>query len=246
MMASLKGRLHLQVEFKGQKEMYQEQLSLLLEDSELSQEAIGRLCLPEATDGINLAGAVRTGSGEVQARFGLTPEMADQLVRWLTADESRLFELETFIPQDTFRVELRGDDSQHQRISRAMAKQGATAVLFLLFGAENRILMIDQPDDYLDDGYAHEEVLKILREQKKVNGHSPRGQVILATHDATIPVMSNADLVIFLESRDDQTCVAGQASIDHPSMREAIKAGLQGGEEAFRQRAIKYPDWPCP
>ena len=105
---SLQGRLDLRVELGGQKESYKEQLSLLLEDSTLSQDAIDRLVIPEATDGIALAEAVRAGSKEVQSRFGLNPEMADRLIQWLTSEESRLFEAETFVPQDAFLLRTQG------------------------------------------------------------------------------------------------------------------------------------------
>ncbi len=236
---SLNGRLHLQVEFKGQKGSYKKQLSLLLKGSNISQDAIDRLVVPEATDGIALAEAVRAGSKEVQTRFGLKPEMADRLINWLTAEESRLFELETLIPQDDLRLKLR-IDGQYRSLEHLSVSQGATAVLLLLFGLESRILVIDQPDDYLDDRFVHEEILQILREQKGLKDQSPRRQVILATNDATIPVMGDAELVIPLEARDDHAHVIGRGSIDDSSIRELIKTIMQGGEEAFQQRAEKY------
>jgi hypothetical protein len=236
---SLNGRLHLQVEFKGQKGSYKEQLSLLLKGSNISQDAIDRLVVPEATDGIALAEAVRAGSKEVQTRFGLKPEMADRLINWLTAEESRLFELETLIPQDALRLELR-IDGQYRSLEHLSVGQGATAVLLLLFGLESRILVIDQPDDYLEDRFVHGEILQILREQKGLKDQRSRRQVILATNDATIPVIGDAELVIPLEARDNHAHVIGRASIDDRSIRELIKTIMQGGEEAFQQRAEKY------
>jgi chromosome segregation protein len=235
----LNGRLHLQVEFKGQKESYKEQLSLLLKGSDLSRDAIDRLVAPEATDGIALSEAVRAGSQEVQKRFSLNPEMADRLIHWLTAEESRLFELETLIPQDALRLELM-IDGQYRSLDHLSVGQGATAVLLLLFGLENRILVIDQPDDYLDDRFMHKEILQILREQKGLKDQSLQRQIILATNDAAIPVMADAELVIPLEARDDHAHIIGHASIDDRSVRELIKTLMQGGEEAFQQRAERY------
>ena len=239
MTESLNGRLHLQVEFKGQKGSYKEHLSLLLNGSNISQDVIDRLVAPEATDGIALAEAVRAGSKEVQTRFGLKPEMADRLINWLTVEKSRLFELETLIPQDALRLKLR-IDGQYRSLEHLSVSQGATAVLLLLFGLKSRILVIDQPDDYLDDRFLHEEILQILREQKGLKDQSSQRQIILATNDASIPVMGDAELVIPLEARDDHAYVIGQASIDDRSIQELIKTILQGGEEAFQQRAEKY------
>ena len=236
---SLHGRLHLQVEFKGQKGSYKERLSSLLKGSNLSQNAIDKLVGPEATDGIALSEAAQAGGKEVQKRFGLEPEVAERLIHWLTAQESLLFELETLIPQDTFRLELR-IDGQYRPFDHLSMGQGAAAVLLFLFGLGNRIFIIDQPEDYLEDRFAHEEMLQILREQKGLRNQSPESQVILATNDATIPVMGDAELVIPLEVRENHAHIINRASIDHRSIRELIKAMMRGGGEAFQQRAEKY------
>src|SRR4030042_26117 len=168
---SLNDRLHLKVEFKGQKRNYKEKLLFLFKESNLSQDATDRLAVPEATDGIAFAEAVRAGSKEVQTRFGLKPEIADRLISWLTGEESRLLELETLIPQDALRLELK-IDGQYRPFEHLSAGQSATAVLIFLFGLENRILVIDQPDDYLDDRSVREEVLQMLREQKGLKDQS--------------------------------------------------------------------------
>ena len=233
---SLNGRLELRVEFKGIKESYKEELLLLLKGSNVSQDAIQQLVLPEATDGIAVAEAVRAGSKEVQTRFGLRPEMADRLIHWLTADQSRLLDLEKLIPQDALRLRMKMD-GQYRSLS---ASQGVIEVLLLLLGLKNQILVIDQLEDYLDDRLVHEEIVQILREQKGLKDQSPQHQVILATNDATIPVMGDAELVISLETRDDHAHIIGRASIDDRSMQEIIKTLLQGGKEAFQKRAKKY------
>ena len=236
---SLKGRIRLEVEFKGQKGNYKEQLSSLLKGSDLSQDAINRLIIPEATDGIALAEAVRAGAGEVQRRFDLNPKVADCLVTWLTAEESRLFELETLIPQDALRVNLKIGD-QYRSLEHLSVGQGATAVLLLLFGLEGRVLVIDQPEDYLDDRFVHEEILQILRDQKGLKDESQRRQIIATTNDAAIPVIGDAEIVIPFEARENRTHLIGGASIDNRSTRELIKTMMEGGEEALKRRAEKY------
>lgn len=236
---ALQGRLHLEVEFKGQKGGYKEQLSMLFKGSDVSQDAIDRLVIPGATDGIALAEAVLAGAKEVQSRFGLKPEMAHCVIKWLTAEESRLLELQTLIPQDALRIKLRIDD-QYRSLEHLSVGQIATAVLLLLFGLEGRVLVIDQPEDYLDAQFVHEEILQTLREQKGLKDKSQRRQIITATNDATIPVMGDAEIVIPLEARENRTHVIGGASIDNRSTRELIKIIMEGGEEAFQRRAEKY------
>jgi len=236
---SLNGRLGFWVEFKGQKEGYKKQLSLLLKGSNISQDAIDQLVLPEDTDGSAVAEAVRIGSKEVQTRFGLKPEMADRLIHWLTADQSRFLELETLFPHDALRLKMK-IDGQYRTLEHLSAGQGAIEVLLLLFGMKNQILVIDQMEDYLDDRFIHEEILQILREQKGLKDQSLERQLILVTNDATIPVIGDAELVIPLEVRDDRAHIIGRAAIDDRSMQELIKTLMQGGKEAFQKRAKKY------
>ncbi len=236
---SLNGRLDLRVEFKGEKESYREQLALLLKGSNISQDAIEQLVVPEGTDGIAVAEAVQAGSKEVHTRFGLKPEMADRLIYWLNAEQSRLLDLEKLIPQDALRLKMKMD-GQYRSLEHLSSGQGAIEVLLLLLGLKARILVIDQLEDYLDDRFVHEEILEILREQKGLKDQSPQHQVIVATNDATIPVIGDAELIIPLEVRDDRVHIIGRASIDDRSMQEVIKTLLQGGKEAFQKRAKKH------
>ena len=53
-------------------------------------------------------------------------------------------------------------------------------------------------------------MLQMLREQKGLRNQSPESQVILATNDATIPVMGDAELVIPLEVRDNHAHIIDQ------------------------------------
>ncbi|HXX36445.1 MAG TPA: chromosome segregation protein SMC, partial [Thermodesulfobacteriota bacterium] len=145
----------------------------------------------------------------------------------------------TLVPQDALRLELRVD-GQYRPLDHLSKGQGAAAVLLFLFGLKNRILIIDQPEDYLEDRFAHEEMLQLLREQKGLKDQSVESQIILATNDATIPVMGDAELVIPLEVRENHAYIVNRASIDHRSIRELVKTMMQGGDKAFQQRAEKY------
>jgi len=209
---SLKKRLRVQVDFKGHKAGYKERLSLLLKDANLSPDSIDRLAAPEGTDGIVLAEAVRRGSKEVQTSFGLDPGMAEHLVQWLTVEESRLFELETSIPRDTLRLGPR-IDGRYRAMEDLSAGQKAAAVLLFLFGTESRILVIDQPEDYLEDRSTRKEMLHLLMEQRKSENQNLLRQTIFATNDATIPAGNGAESVIPLEVREGRVHVMEQASI---------------------------------
>jgi len=104
-------------------------------------------------------------------------------------------------------------------------------MVMLLFGLEGRILVIDQPDDYLQDPSLQAEIVQILREQKSSGNQEGGRQVILAAKDAALPVMADAELVLPLEIRDDRASIVGEASIDDRSIREAIRSMMQGGKK---------------
>jgi chromosome segregation protein len=235
----LQSRIRLEVEFKGQKQDYKDRLAALLRGSGVSQDALDQLTAPEATDGIALGEAIQSGIEETRGRFGLTPAMADRLVKWLTAEESRLFEMETLIPRDALRVELKVN-GQYRSLDRLSVGQRATVILLLLFALEGRVLILDQPEDDLDNRFIYEDVVQILREQKGLKDQRKRRQIIAATHNANIPVLGDAELVLALETREGRAQVVGCTSIDDPGTRELVKAIMEGGEEAFQRRAEKY------
>jgi hypothetical protein len=112
--------------------------------------------------------------------------------------------------------------------------------LLFLFGLENRILIIDQLDDYVDDKVVYEEVLQTLREQKGLKNQGPEIQVIVATNDAALPVMGDAELIIPLEVRDHHAHIIDRGSIDQRSIRELINTIMHGADEAFQHRAERY------
>lgn len=235
----LNGRLRLRVDFKGQKDDYRQRLTMALKGSSVTKDAMEKLASPEATDGTILSEAIRSGAGEVEKRFGITSGMAQRLVQWFTADETRLLDLEGTIPPDAVQVELRVDD-EFRPLDRLSIGQRATAILLLLFALEGRILVLDQPEDDLDNRFVYEDIVTLLREQKGLRGGRERRQFIVATHNANIPVLGDAELVLALEAKEGRADVVGRSSIDDPATRRLIKTVMEGGEEAFRRRAEKY------
>jgi ABC-type bacteriocin/lantibiotic exporter with double-glycine peptidase domain len=104
----------------------------------------------------------------------------------------------------------------------------------LLETHDERPLVIDQPEDELDNRFLFETVLPALR---RIKGQR---QVIVATHNANIVVNGDADQVILLEASADAGRVAVSGSIEEPKVRDAIVATVDGGGDAFRLRQLKY------
>ena len=78
-------------------------------------------------------------------------------------------------------------------------------------------------------------MVRILRKEKF------RRQFITATHNANIPVLGDAELVVVLETEGEKgSKMKARGSIDIPEICEGIKETLEGGEEAFTRRREKY------
>lgn len=73
--------------------------------------------------------------------------------------------------------------------SHSLGQRASAMMLFLLNQCDNDFLMIDQPEDDLDSQTVYEEVAKLLRDLKI------EPQFTFATHNATFPVLGDAEVV---------------------------------------------------
>ena len=71
-------------------------------------------------------------------------------------------------------------------------------------------------------------------------GLKGRRQIIVATHNANIVVNGDADQVIQLEATATHGHIACSGAIEEPAVRDAIVQTVDGGNEAFRLRRLKY------
>jgi len=118
--------------------------------------------------------------------------------------------------------------------------QKATAVLLLLLLESDAPLVVDQPEDDLDNRFITEGIVPKMRQEKR------RRQFIFATHNANIPVLGDAELIAALSASGEagrghaeipREC---EGSIDATKVRELVEEILEGGREAFEMRRLKY------
>ena len=126
-------------------------------------------------------------------------------------------------------------DAGSRRLSALSGGQRVSVLLSLLLEtSDDRPLVIDQPEDELDNRFLFETVLPAL---KRLKG---RRQIIVATHDANIVVNGDADQVIQLDATANRGHVARSGAIEDPAVRNAIVRTVDGGDNAFRLRRLKY------
>ena len=76
--------------------------------------------------------------------------------------------------------------------------------------------------------------------QLQLKGIKGKKQIILATHNANIPVLGDAEQIIVLDAVEEACKIIHTGSIDVKAIREDVKEIMEGGEEAFQKRAQKY------
>lgn len=133
---------------------------------------------------------------------------------------------------NTYSIEFRGKPlEQHSLGQRASA-----LMLFVLNQQDNDVVIIDQPEDDLDNQTIYDDVIKIIRAMK------PRTQFIFATHNANIPVLGDAENVCACEYSDGKIQATG-GGVDAPLVQQHIISVMEGGREAFERRREVYGSW---
>ena len=114
--------------------------------------------------------------------------------------------------------------------------QRATALLLLLLGASRAPLIIDQPEDDLDNRFVYDGIVKNLRELKG------KRQIIASTHNANVPVLGDAELIVALEcgGQHGKPVEGGIGSLDDATIRVLAESILEGGPAAFNARQHLY------
>lgn len=110
--------------------------------------------------------------------------------------------------------------------------QKCTALLPLLLSRREMPLLIDQPEDNLDNHFIYETVVDAVRRLRDVR------QMIFITHNANIPVLGEADLVVVMNSDGKKGFIQKAGSLDE--CREEIIDLLEGGKKAFDARSRRY------
>ncbi len=130
----------------------------------------------------------------------------------------------------------KGQGTELRRLEDLSKGQRATALLLLLLGASSNPLVIDQPEDDLDNRFIYNGIVRLLRSLKG------QRQIIVSTHNANVPVLGDAELVVTLEGdgRNGRTATDGIGSLDIPSVRGYAEDLLEGGPDAFNARRHLY------
>ena len=147
--------------------------------------------------------------------------------------ECDLGALATVAVEDTVALHLL-DGSDYKGIADLSTGQRCTVVLPLVLRHTDRVLIVDQPEDHIDNAFITGTLIVSLL------ARGPDSQIIFSTHNANIPVLGNADLVLQLGSDGRRGFPVLASNLDDQPVVNAITTIMEGGADAFKRRATFY------
>jgi hypothetical protein len=184
----------------------------------------------------DLVAVIRKGAEALQVRFkdAGRPKQAADAIAGLSPAKIRVLE-ELELPE---RLELLlnvvRDGENYREVGRLSTGQQCTAILHLLLLDNPDPLIIDQPEDNLDNAFIADHIVNELRSSKTER------QFIFATNNANIPVFGDAEWIGVLHEQEGRAKLQASGSIDAPDVKDLAANILEGGKEAFTRRREKY------
>lgn len=189
---------------------------------------------PDATAFEQRLGALKTKLREIAKGSYSTGDLRDQrFASHLAKLPPEAFDrLDAWFPEDTLRVEYSTgtDDAPFRSIQEGSPGQKTAALLAFLLSYGDEPIVLDQPEDDLDNHLIYDLIVGQLRNIKHYR------QVIVVTHNANIVVNGDAELVVALAARNGEAQKECVGSLQERTVRNIICAVMEGGREAFEQR----------
>jgi len=229
------GAIVINLTFSGITTLFEDKLREALKGSGLRyNELIPRIVENFTTD--EFASIIHTLDVEkLKSISGIDVVRAESLLNALYETEA-IYEIERLycddLPEFKLRIHEGGILEENYRKSDELSMgQRCTTVLPIIFAVSENPLIIDQPEDNLDNKYISGKIHDIIRKQKGER------QLILITHNPNIPVLSESEYNIFLKY-DRKSSVETTGNVDE--VKTSIIELLEGGESAFKRRKLTY------
>ncbi|WP_028962597.1 TrlF family AAA-like ATPase [Sulfobacillus thermosulfidooxidans] len=156
------------------------------------------------------------------------PEFADHIQCWFPEDDLNI------------QYNRRTDRPDWVPLTQGSPGQRTAALLAFLLSFGEHPLVLDQPEDDLDNRLIYDLIVRQIRENKL------RRQLIIVTHNPNIVVNGDAELVNVLDSQGGQCRVNKSGALQENSVRDEVCRVMEGGYEAFERRwkrlGSNFPD----
>lgn len=149
--------------------------------------------------------------------------------------DEQIDRLEILMPEDEIKVSYKQNNSAKWKpLSNASAGQKTSAILAFILSHGSNPLILDQPEDDMDNYVIYELIVKKLADTKN------KRQVIVATHNANIPVNGDSEYVIIMDSESKEVKVLTAGTVENDKIKNEICSIMEGGEKAFQMRSHRY------
>lgn len=206
-----------------------------MQGSYLQEQTARQLC--ERVTPSQLAGLVlKRDVAGIATAAGIDVEWAQEIHKRLFLWRV-LFELDVLAkqPKPIITVRTRSTPAKEIPVIQLSDGQRHTILLTIAMLAESNVpLVIDQPEDDLDNAFIFSSIVATLRAIKE------RRQVILITHNANIAVLGDSELILPMHREDDCGKAKHRGSIDGEATKLCVQNILEGGAEAFCRRREIY------
>jgi ABC-type lipoprotein export system ATPase subunit/predicted nuclease with TOPRIM domain len=126
------------------------------------------------------------------------------------------------------------DGSEPKPIGELSTGQRCTVILPILLQHQDRVLVMDQPEDNLDNAFVVDTLVRSIRDRPA------SAQLIVTTHNPNIPVLGEAERVLLLASTGRRGFISVAGALEDRAVVDAITSVMEGGKEAFARRAKFY------
>lgn len=153
-----------------------------------------------------------------EREFNRSPEFLDKLLAWFPKDGLAVVYSPT------------GDGRDFTPITQASAGQRSAAMLAFLLAHGDEPLVLDQPEDDLDNHLIYDLVVRQIRENKL------RRQIIVVTHNPNVVVNGDAEMLHVMGFVAGQCRIQEEGSLQEREIRDEVCRVMEGGRDAFERR----------
>lgn len=161
----------------------------------------------------------------------IVPERAARVLTHLRSTD--LGRLGSFEIEDNVTFQLL-DGRDFKDFNALSTGQRCTVVLPLVLAHQHNLIVVDQPEDHIDNAFIADTLIKAILARDIGN------QILFTTHNPNIPVLGEADNVIHLSSDGRRGFCRTVGDLAKPEVIEAISNVMEGGSEAFAKRSNFY------
>jgi ABC-type Mn2+/Zn2+ transport system ATPase subunit len=219
--------IKIELDYRGDKQTYLDYFASIFKGSGVTARNLERLT-EKYEDGIQLYFDYINKSQKLQELFSVS----SQYVIFEEAFKNNLRDLVAFQVPNRYILKYKDKDIS----AHSLGQRASALLVFLLARQQDDIIIIDQPEDDIDNQSIYQD---IIRELNRLKGKT---QFIFATHNPNIPVLGECEQVFCCTFEKDEIEIKN-GNIDSIDVQSTIIEIMEGGKEAFLQRKRKYNEW---